>query len=225
VLSALRSAVPLALRETSDGLQVVASAFGPLVGDRTRLELVVEEGARLEVGAVASQVGPPGSHDAVSHAGVDLQVGAAGLAELGSTAARRDGRRRAPDGAVRKGRPRRHDGAGRDRRARAAGPAVRQAPLALAGDVRRPPVLAADLDVGPGAAAGWDGPAVSGGARVLVTALLVGPDLPVGLLVEGAQVLSLAGPGLLLTWVGSDTVEAAAVVTAFLAGVLAPAPA
>ncbi len=87
------------------------------------------------------------------------------------------------------------------------------------------PVLAADLDVGPGAAAGWDGPAVSGGARVLVTALLVGPDLPVGLLVEGAQVLSLAGPGLLLTWVGSDTVEAAAVVTAFLAGVLAPAPA
>ena len=76
VLPVLRSQVPLSLRPTSDGLTVVASAFGPLGGDRTRLEVVLEPAARLRVGSAGAQVAQPGAGDAVSHATVDLEVAA-----------------------------------------------------------------------------------------------------------------------------------------------------
>jgi urease accessory protein len=66
--------VPLRLRETCDGLTVVASAFGPLGGDRTSLELVVGEGAQLAVGSAAAQVAQPGVHDPVSRADVRIEV-------------------------------------------------------------------------------------------------------------------------------------------------------
>ena len=53
VLTTLRSQVPLRLRETCDGLTVVASAFGPLGGDRTALDVTLGPGARLTVGSAA----------------------------------------------------------------------------------------------------------------------------------------------------------------------------
>ena len=219
VLSTLRSEVPLSLRETTDGLQVLASAFGPLGGDRTRLELVVEDGAHLEVGTIGSQVAQPGPHDPVSHADVDLRVAAAGWLCW-----------RPRPLVVTAGAEHRMDLSARVDRSGTAvlvETVVLGLPGQLSGRYRSRwhvtydglPVLVADLDVGPGAAAGWDGPAVTGGARVLVTALLVGPQLPAGRQVEGAQVLELAGPGILLSWLGSDTVEAARVVQAFLDGV------
>lgn len=218
-LTTLQSAVPLSLRQTADGLTVVASAFGPLGGDSTRLEVVVEAGARLQVGSAAAQVAQPGALDPVSHAAVHLDVGAG--AEL---------RWQPQPIVVAAGAEHRLDLCARlDPTATAV--LVETAVLGRSGEPPgryrsrwrvtsgEQPLLSADLDVGPGAAAGWDGPAVIGGSRVLVTALVVGQDLPHDdLRVEGGEVLRLAGPGLLLSWLGADPVAGTRAVGAFLDG-------
>ena len=217
VLSTLRSQVPLRLRETCDGLTVVASAFGPLGGDRTRVEVVVGDGAELAVGSAGAQVAQPGVVDPVSHAEVRLAVGA------GARLTWRPQPLVVTEGA--------------EHRATVEVDVDPSATLVLAETTvlgrtaGRPgrwrsswrvrcdgrPLLSCDLDVGPGAAAGWDGPAVTGGARVLVTVLVTGPDLPPDdLLVDDGEVLRLAGPGRLLTWLGHDPVAAERAVAAFV---------
>lgn len=222
-LTLLRSQVPLSLRETADGLTVVASAFGPLGGDRTRLEVVVEPGASLRVGSAAAQVAQPGATDAVSHATVDLDVGPRARLHW------------APQPIV--------VGAGAEHRLElclrvAATASTVVAETVVLGRTREPagryrsrwrvrcdgePLLSSDLDVGAGAAHGWDGPAVVGGARVLVTALVTGPQLPPDDVLEhGGQVLRLAGPGVLFSWLGPDTVAAARALDGFLARVPEP---
>jgi len=223
VLTTLRSQVPLRLHETCDGLTVVASAFGPLGGDRTALELVVGDGAHLAVGSAAAQVAQPGVTDPVSHAAVrirvgehadlrwtpqplvvtegaehrlvlDVEVAPSATVVLAETAVLG----RTPD------RPGRYCSSWRVR---------------CAGR----PLLASDLDVGPGAPPGWDGPAVTGSARVLVTALLTGPHLPPDeVTAGGGEVLRLAGPGVLFTWLGADPIAATRALTAFLDTVRIP---
>lgn len=224
VLTTLRSAVPTSLRETADGLVLVASAFGPLGGDATALDVVVEPGAVLRVGSAAAQLAQPGATDPVSHADVrlvvrsharlhwqpqplvvtegaehrldlDVAVATAGSAVLVETVVL--GRTGAPPGRYRS-RWRVRYGADE--------------------------LLAVDLDVGTGAADGWDGPAGTGGARVLVTALSVGQCSAVhDVRVPGGELLGLAGQGVLLSWLGDDTVAAARAVVAFLAA-LEPSP-
>ena len=217
VLTTLRSQVPLRLRETCDGLTVVASAFGPLGGDRTTLDIAVEGGARLAVGAAAAQVAQPGVHDPVSHAAVHLRVAAdAHLAWRPEPLVVTEGAEHRlalevdvdPSATavvaetVVLGRT-----AGRPGRARSSWR------VRCAGR----PLLACDLGVGPGAAPGWDGPAVAGAARVLVTALVTGPDLPPDTPPAcGGEVMRLAGPGVLFTWLGDDPVAGARALTAFL---------
>ena len=220
VLTTLRSQVPLRLRETCDGLTVVASAFGPLGGDRTSLELVVGEGAQLAVGSAAAQVAQPGVRDPVSRADVRIEVrDGADLRWLPEPLVVTSGAEHrlaldvevSPSATVvlaetavlgrTTGRP------GRSRSSWRVGCAGR-------------PLLACDLDVGPGAASGWDGPAVTGGARVLVTALVTGPHLPPDDVPSGGgEVLRLAGPGVLFTWLGHDPLAGARALTAFLATV------
>lgn len=216
VLTTLRSAVPLSLWQTTDGLRVVSSAFGPLGGDRTRLEVVVEKGAALDVGTVAAQVAQPGAHDPVSLAEVDLKVaaqarlcwkprplvvahGAEHHAEL--TARVEAGGRLVLVDTVVLGRTNELPGR-----------YLARWRVSYAGR----PLYAGDLDIGAGATPGWNGPAVLGEARVLVTGLLVTPDPPADLVISHAEVMPLAGPGLLLSWLGSDALTAAQVAADFV---------
>lgn len=217
VLTTLRSQLPLRLRETCDGLTVVASAFGPLGGDRTVLDIAVGEGADLAVGSAAAQVAQPGVADHVSHAEVRLRAAA---------------------GAVLRWQPQPLVvTAGAEHRLTVEldvepSATVVVAETALLGrSPGRPgryrsswratcggrPLLSCDLDVGPGSPGGWDGPAVVGSARVLVTGLVTGPRLPAaGLHAGGGEAMPLAGPGLLFTWLGADHVAGARALTAFL---------
>jgi urease accessory protein len=225
VLTALRSQVPLRLRETCDGLTVVASAFGPLGGDRTQLHVTVGPDARLAVGSAAAQVAQPGVRDAVSHAAVRLRVGAGAdlrwqLEPLVVTA-----------GAEHRSTV--------DVDADPSATVVVAETAVLGRTAGRPgryrsswrvrcggrPLLSCDLDVGQGAPDGWDGPAVVGGARVLVTALVTGPALPPeGAQVDGGEALRLAGPGVLLTWLGHDPVAGARALASFLGTAPGTAP-
>lgn len=210
-LSALRSQVPLSLRPTAGGLTVVASAFGPLGGDSTSLRVSVEPGACLRVGSSAAQVAQPGPVDPLSRAVVRLDVGEAGslvwapeplvvttgaVHQLDLQVAAATGSRvlLAETAALRGGR-------------------YRSTWRVSYGGI---PLLAADLDLGVGAPDGWDGPAGTGGATILVTALLVGATVPPGPF-AGGEVLDLAGPGVLLQWLGDDAVAARACLDAFLA--------
>jgi urease accessory protein len=64
----LRSAPPISLRETADGLYLVASGAGPVGGDELQLDLDVRCGASLQVhSAAASMVlpGPSGRHSSL----------------------------------------------------------------------------------------------------------------------------------------------------------------
>ena len=225
VLTTLRSQVPLRLRETCDGLTVVASAFGPLGGDRTALDVTLGPGARLTVGSAAAQVAQPGVEDAVSHADVRLRVAAGAVL------------RWQPEPLV--------VTEGAEHRLTVELDADPSATVVVAETAvlgRTPgrpgryrsswrvrcggrPLLSSDLDVGPGAPDGWDGPAVLGSARVLVTALVTGPALPPEpAAVDGGEVLRLAGPGLLLTWLGHDPVAGARALAAFVETARATAP-
>ena len=69
----LRSDPPLLLRPTPDAVQLVGGAAGPLGGDRLRLDVGVEAGARLRVGSAAATVVLPGPTP--SEVDIDVQVG------------------------------------------------------------------------------------------------------------------------------------------------------
>lgn len=208
--SALRSQVPLSLRPTAGGLTLVGSAFGPLGGDRTSLRLSVEPGACLRVGSSAAQVAQPGPADPLSRASVRLDVGEGGsLVWAPEPLVVTAGAEYALDLQVT---------AGSGSRLLLAETAV------LRGGRYRStwrvtydgiPLLAADLDLGAGAPVGWDGPAGTGGATILVTALLAGAVVPAGSFV-GGEVLDLAGPGVLLQWLGDDAVAGRRCLEAFL---------
>ncbi|MEX2289580.1 MAG: urease accessory protein UreD [Mycobacteriales bacterium] len=217
-LTTVRSAVPLSVRETVDGLTLVASAFGPLGGDTTRLELAVQRGARLRVGSAAAQIAQPGVHDRISRAAVDVDVGPGAHLHW------------QPQPTVVTAGAEHH--VDLDVRVAETGSAVlvETAVLGRCGEtpgryrsrwrvtVGHEPLLSTDLDIGPGAHDGWNGPATTGGARVLVAALVVGakPHLDDGR-VQGGEVLDLAGPGVLYSWLGDDTVSASRAVAVFLA--------
>lgn len=209
-LRTVRSQVPISLRQTTDGLTVVASAFGPLGGDRTRLSIELQPGSRLDVSSAGAAVAQPGPRDPVSCADVHLTVGAGAhlrwqprpLVVTADAEHRLTMQATAADGAR----------------------ALIAETVVLAGGRYRSswrvtyagaPLLHADLDVGPGAAYGWDGPAGTGGARVLVTALLIGEGGPPSGPLLGGEVMTLAGPGVLLQWLGDDAVQGQHALAAF----------
>ena len=207
----MRSQVPISLRQTADGLTVVASAFSPLGGDHTTLDVELEAGAQLAVGSAGAQVAQPGPTDAVSHATVRLTVAAgARLQWTPRPLVVTDGAEHRLTMLV----------------TAEAGARVLVAETALLAGGRyrstwrvrvgADPLLSTDLDVGPGAAWGWDGPAGTGGARVLVTALLVGEGGPPAGPLLGGEVMPLAGVGVLLQWLGADAVEGQCALAAFV---------
>lgn len=210
-LSELRSQVPLSLRPTSGGLTLVASAFGPLGGDSTEVDIALEPGARLRIGSAGAQVAQPGAADPVSRAVVRLRAAAGAELQwrpqplvVGPGAEHRAGLHvTAEDGSR----------------------VLLAETVVLAGgryrstwrvDYDDKPLLAADLDIGAGSPTGWDGPAGTGGARLVVTAMLAGGVVPAGPL-QGGEVLQLAGPGVLLLWLGDDAVAAQRCLDTFVA--------
>ncbi|MDP1794416.1 MAG: urease accessory protein UreD, partial [Acidimicrobiales bacterium] len=56
----LRSAPPISLRDTPDGLYLVASGAGPVGGDDLHLDVDVEHGASLVVRSAAASMVLPG---------------------------------------------------------------------------------------------------------------------------------------------------------------------
>lgn len=224
VLKSVRSAPPLSLRQTAAGLQIAGSAFGPLGGDHTRLSIEVGPCAQLVVGSVAAAVAQPGPDHIRSHSAVDLWVGAG--ARL----------RYAPEPLVIASGAEHQleltaDVAGSGRALLVETIVFSSGPGPLGRYLSRwrvryngVPLLSSDLDVGSGAPLGWDGPAVIGEARVIVSALFVngagviaggsGGSMALPRAVEGAEVMRLAGPGVLVSWLGDDTVAAARLVAA-----------
>jgi urease accessory protein len=223
VLRELRSQPPLVLRQTHRGLMLVTGAAGPLGGDRTELDVLVGDGATLDVGSVAAAIAQPDAHGQESHAVVrlrveddatlrwrpeplivavgsdhrsDLEVDLAPLARLVLTETIILGRYREEPGTLRSRWRIRRDGA---------------------------TLLAQDVTLGAGAPGGWDGPAVLAGARVMATALLIDPSLPsreAPLPVDGARtaVLALADPCAMLAVVlAPDALIAARALAALLA--------
>lgn len=75
VVREMRSAPPLTLRATIDGVHLVGSGAGPLGGDRLRLGIRVGPGARLRLASVAATMVQPGPHGGESHfvVAVDLE--------------------------------------------------------------------------------------------------------------------------------------------------------
>ncbi|MFD6534187.1 urease accessory protein UreD [Streptomyces sp. NPDC060184] len=211
-LPVLESEGPLALRRTRApapyaGVTVVGAMSAPLGGDRLAVEVEAGDGARLTVGAAAATVALPGPGPArydvrltagdeaelhwlpeplISARGSDLRMATTvHLAPTARLVLREEqvlGRHGEPTGA-----------------------------LTTRLTVRRAgrPLLDQELSYGPGAAGGWDGPAVLGGHRAVGQLLLVRPEFeekPVAsrLLGPTAVLTPLAGPAALVTAVAED---------------------
>ena len=173
----LRSDAPLVLRSTPDALYLVGGAAGPLGGDELALDLVVGCGACLAVRSAAATLAQPGPGSAPSRATYRFEIGDGGSLDW----------RPEPLVSVR----------GSDHLIDTTVVLSRSACLTLVdelvlGRADEEPgrirvrcrvtregaiLLAHDLDFGPGSPA-WDGAAVMGGARALISLLRVGPDAP-----------------------------------------------
>jgi urease accessory protein len=223
ILRELASKPPLVLRQTDRGLTLVTGAAGPLGGDETVLTCELTEGAELAVGSAGAALALPGPHGGTSEAIVRLKVG--------------------PDASLRWQPQPLVVAAKADHIARFEVDLADSAQLTLVetlvlGRHAEPPgrlrsqwrvrradrsLLAQDLDVGTGAAAGWNGPAVLGEARVLTTALLVGQkpfDYDVLRNTAGLRVdvLPLADPAAVLVMaIGPDTVRVGRAIAELLA--------
>ncbi|MEY9967139.1 urease accessory protein [Streptacidiphilus sp. MAP12-16] len=209
---------PLAVRRTThpDGppaaqVTLVGAMAAPLGGDRLRIEVHVQAGARLRVTSAAATVSLPGRVPAPAHYELDLRVDEGGVLEW------------LPEPVI-----------------AAAGSELRMTTrITLSGDARlllreeqilgrsgeTPGRLSSRLtlrhnnrvlldqhtDLGPGAP-GWDGPAVLATHRALGQIVLCDPDLAhrppaaelLGVPPAEAALLPLAGPAVLLTAAAPD---------------------
>ncbi len=187
----LRSSPPLALRETHDGLHLVASAAGPLGGDDLAVNVDVTAAARLVVRSVAAQLILPGPRGAPSTAALHATVGAdADLRWLPSPSVLVEGA----------------DHRSTTTLALAATAAMQWREVIVLGrhdetsgswhqrlrvDRAGRPLLRTDLLLGP-RWPGAEGPAGTAGARVVGTALVVGH--PVRSITAGPEVRAAAYP-------------------------------
>lgn len=182
------------MRSTPDALYLVGGAAGPLGGDDLALDVVVGCGARLAVRSAAATLAQPGPDSLSSSAALRFVVG---------------------DGATLDWRPEplvsvRGSDHLVDTTVSLSGAArlnlVDELVLGRAGEasgrlrvrcrVTRDgaTLLAHDLDLGPGSP-GWDGAAMMGGARALISVLRVGPDAP-----TSASVITDAADGSRAAW-------------------------
>ncbi|MFF9199401.1 urease accessory protein UreD [Streptomyces sp. NPDC014779] len=213
-LPVLESAGPLALRRTRatgpyTRVTVVGAMSAPLGGDRLALEAEVRDGARLLVDSAAATVALPGRHGAPAAYSIALTVGAGAelrwlpeqlVCAAGSVLRMRTTVELAPTARLVL---REEQVLGRHREA--PGTLLSRLTVRRAGR----PLLDQELGCGPGAPAGWDGPAVLAGHRATGQLLVVDPafaDKPVEtrLFGEDAVLSPLAGPAALVTAVARD---------------------
>ncbi|HUP76730.1 MAG TPA: urease accessory protein UreD [Acidimicrobiales bacterium] len=173
----LRSEAPLVLRATPHALYLVGGAAGPLGGDDLALDLAVGCGACIAVRSAAATLAQPGPQASPSRTTVRLDIGDAAIVDwhpepLISV----QGSDHLVDTTVTLARSARLTLVDEIVLGRAGEPSGR---IRVRCRVSRDgaSVLAHDLDLGPGLP-GWDGAAVMGGARALISTLRVGPDAP-----------------------------------------------
>ncbi|MFI9612620.1 urease accessory protein UreD [Streptomyces sp. NPDC052023] len=208
---------PLALRRTrgsADEARVVlvGAMSGPLGGDHFVVEAGVEKGARLHVGSAAATLALPGQ--AKGGARYDVRLSVADGGELHwlpeQLIAARDSdlyvRTRADLGPAARLVLREEQVLGR------AGEEPGRLTSRLSVRIAGRTVLDQELSCGPGAPGGWNGPAGLGGHRAVGQLVVVRPEFAerpaaVRVLGEGAAVLPLAGPAVLVTAVAADALR------------------
>ncbi|MFJ8636212.1 urease accessory protein UreD [Streptomyces sp. NPDC093568] len=208
---------PLALRRTRGSgaearVVLVGAMSGPLGGDHLTVEAEAEAGARLRVGSAAATIALPGQGKDEARYDVRLSVADGGelhwLPEQLISARGSDLHvtTRADVGAA--GRLVLREEQVLGRAGEEPGRLGSRIRVSVAGRV----VLDQELACGPGAPGGWDGPAGLGGCRAVGQLVVVRPEFahtPVaaGVVGEGAAVMPLAGPAVLVSAVASDALR------------------
>ncbi|WP_327722427.1 urease accessory protein UreD [Streptomyces sp. NBC_00490] len=208
---------PLALRRTRGSadearVMLVGAMSGPLGGDHFTVEAEVAEGARLRVGSAAATIALPGQAKGESRYDVRLTVADRGeLQWLPEQLICAQGSElyvttRADVAAT--GRLVLREEQVLGRAAEQPGRLTSRLTLCVAGRT----VLDQELACGPGAPAGWDGPAVLAGHRAVGQLIVVRPEFaaePVAarVLGDGAVVVPLAGPAVLVSAVAPDALK------------------
>ncbi|MBC9714939.1 urease accessory protein UreD [Streptomyces sp. TRM66268-LWL] len=214
VLPVLEGEGPLAVRRIrglyGEGrVALVGAMSAPLGGDRLAVRADVADGARLHVAATAATIALPGQSGQPAHYDVRLTVGRGAtlhwlpeqLISANGSDLRVTTRAEVAEDAVLVLREEQVLG----RSGEAPGRLTSRLTVTCAGR----PLLDQELSCGPGAPAGWDGPAVLAGLRALGQLLVVRPEFtesPVRprMLGDRASLTPLAGPAALVTAVAAD---------------------
>jgi urease accessory protein len=211
----LRTEPPIALRQTGPSeVTVVSTAGGPLGGDDVRLRVDVGHGARLRIRSATATIALPDRSGAPSRFRLAVRLGEGSRFDW------------QPEATVAAHRAR-HEVAIDLRMAASAAATLRE--IVVLGRVGEPPgtvrsrldveidqrpLLRQETLIGAGGFPGWAGPASLPGARVLGTRLAAGAAAPAA----DAEIPPstprrscnrLAGPGLLVTAWGADTLAVA----------------
>ncbi|MFE3598147.1 urease accessory protein UreD [Streptomyces sp. NPDC059142] len=221
---------PLAPRRTRAGgpgsrVTVVGAMTAPLGGDRLAVEAEAREGATLTVDAAAATVALPSRVPAPAHYDVRLTVGEHAelrwlpeqlISAYGSELRMRTHVELAPTARLV---VREEQILGRH--GEAPGTLFSRLTVRRAGR----PLLDQELACGPGAPAGWDGPAVLAGLRAVGQLLVVAPGFEANpvtplLLGDTAVRTPLAGPGALVTALAPDALLLRRTLDEALAGLL-----
>ncbi|MFE9609528.1 urease accessory protein UreD [Streptomyces sp. NPDC006012] len=205
---------PLAPRRTrASGAQarvvLVGAMGGPLGGDRFAVEARVAAGARLHVGSAAATIALPGQAKGEARYDVRLTVAAGGelcwLPEplISAAGSELSVTTRVDLDAGARLVLREEQVLGR------AGEEPGRLGSRLTVRIAGRPVLDQELACGPGAAGGWDGPAVLAGHRAVGQLVLVRPEFTgqrpaARMLGECAAITPLAGPAVLVSAVAAD---------------------
>ncbi|MET7479882.1 urease accessory protein UreD [Streptomyces sp. NPDC005648] len=227
-LPVLEGEGPLALRRTRGSgsearVMLVGAMSGPLGGDRFGVGAEVEDGARLRVGSAAATIALPGQAKGEARYDVRLRVADGGelqwLPEQLISAGGSDLRvtTRVEVGARGRLVLREEQVLGR------VGEEPGRLSSRLVVRVGGRAVLDQELGCGPGAAGGWDGPAVLGGHRAVGQLVVVRPEFgarPVAarVLGEGAVLVPLAGPAVLVSAVAENGLRLRRVLDEALSG-------
>ncbi|WP_435056817.1 urease accessory protein UreD [Streptomyces capoamus] len=205
---------PRRTRSTGPGakVMVVGAMSGPLGGDRFTLSARLEEGARLHVGSAAATLALPGQTKDAARYDVRLDVAdGAELHWLPEQLIAAEGsdlyvttRAELADGARLVLREEQVLG----RTGEQPGRLTSRLTVRIAGRT----VLDQELACGPGAPGGWDGPAVLAGYRAVGQLVVVRPrfarsPVPAQVLGEGAALVPLAGPAVLVSAVAPDALR------------------
>ncbi|MFE4664244.1 urease accessory protein UreD [Streptomyces sp. NPDC056716] len=218
---------PLALRRTrgsGDTAQVtlVGAMSGPLGGDHFRIRADVADGARLRVGSAAATIALPGQHKEPARYDVQLSVGAGGalhwLPEQLISAGGSELSVHTCAEVAASGRLVLREEQVLGRAGEHPGRLASRLTVRVAGRC----VLDQELECGPGAPPGWDGPAGLAGHRAVGQLVVVRPEFaerPVAarVLTPGAALFPLAGPAALVTVVAPDALRLRAVLDEALA--------